>query len=149
MVVASIIIVVVLSAVAIFSALGNATGDDGEAIDETPAPAGRAFPGSRVQVGDATLPLSVGCMASVDGEPGRTDVFMVVLENLGADALTYVVAARLTDEDGRSEQLVIDVPRLQPGQEFEQFLVPGQDLARIEDCAVTAVQTDNQVLLFN
>ncbi len=149
LVIASIIIVVVLSAVAIFSLVDNTTTEDAEADTGNPAPPGRAFPGIRVQVDDQSFPLSVGCLPAAGTDSGEDEVFSIVLKNLGTIDVDYVVAAMLTDQDGGTQEVVVDVPRLQPGQEVEQFVVPGRDLGEIDSCAITAVQTDRRVLLFD
>ncbi|MEM7323747.1 MAG: hypothetical protein AAF531_11735 [Actinomycetota bacterium] len=147
LVVLSILIVLGLSAVAIFSLIDGTTTDDAD-LSENPAPPGRAFPGERIQVEDSSFPLSVGCLPTTDGEPGQDNVFSIVLRNLGSTDVDYVVAAVLVNEDGGSERVVVDVPRLQPGQEVEQFVVPGRAIGQVESCAVTAVQTGNRLLLF-
>lgn len=139
----------VLSAVAIFSLVDNTTADDGETADENPAPPGRAFPGVRIQVDDQSFPLSVGCLPAASTDSDDDEVFSIVLKNLGATDVDYVVAATLTSQDGQAQKVVVDVPRLQPGQEVEQFVVPGRELGDVESCAVTAVQTDRRVLLFD
>lgn len=149
LVIASIVIVVVLSGVAIFSLVDNTGTQDAEAEDGNPAPPGRAFPGVRVQVDDESFPLSVGCLPASGTESDEDEVFSIVLTNLGASDVDYVVAAMLTSQDGETQEVVVDVPRLQPGQEVEQFVVPGRELGAVESCAITAVQTDRRVLLFD
>lgn len=149
LVIASVVIVLVLSVVAIFSALDNATTDQSDATDQTPAPAGRAFPGERTRIDDASSPLSVGCLPASDGEPGPSQVYMVVVENLGSVESSYRVAANLTDQSGRSERLVIDIANLAAGQEAEEFLIPGQELDVLAGCTITAVETSRRVILLS
>lgn len=140
----SVLLVLVLGALATYSVLGNDGGGAGTTVDPVPDD-DPAYPGPHLEVDDRELPLQVGCVPSAEAESG----YAILMVNLAGLTVDYVVSVALVDEEGGSVWSTAVLPALAPDEE-RQVEVPDREVSgRVVDCTITAVQTDRRLLLAN
>jgi hypothetical protein len=144
----SIILVLLLGGLAMFSVFGGAGVEPVDIAvpdDEEDQPPPTAYRGERYTFDDRSQALTIGCVPTV----GNTDVYVVSITNQADIAFDYLVVARLTPESGAPVEASVDIPDLQPTEAREVVLVPDSPIDDIDECTITAIEGDRRVLLIN
>lgn len=143
----SVILVLLLGGLALFSVFGAEEGNGDEVGDDPDTTVGgpTAYPGQQYNFDDASQPLTIGCVPTI----GNTDVYVVSITNRSERAIDYLVKARLTPESGSPVDALAEVTNLQPSEAREVVLVPDRPIDEVDACTITAIESERRVLLAN
>ncbi|MEL6982256.1 MAG: hypothetical protein AAFO29_07515 [Actinomycetota bacterium] len=154
-IVLSLILVLTLGTLAVYSVIGQDDDESAEGDDEdtTNGDDGGADSGDEVPPASPDLiaaqidpPLSVRC----DRAPNTNQGYAVIIANLGENTVDYVVSIELTVDGAGPLVASTDVPALAPGERREVIVnTAGPGGRAISDCSIAAVQSNRRVLLAN